>query len=160
MASALRTQQLILNNEWEKATALWSKTEAIVLIETENADFYNIAESRRYEGKLRSQPRAEVSRIEEGITHSIASKNKSHRFLSKCQNTLDISYRTMVMRNYGEIVFTKLEKLMRGPVSKALGIPLHVKWGQQSAKTFSSLSTDFMKPVVHFGKLFFFFLFV
>lgn len=68
-------------------------------------------------------------------------------------NTTDISYRTMVMRNFGQNRFIKLDKLMRGPVSKALGIPSYVKWGVQSGQTFASLSGDFMKPVVHFGNV-------
>lgn len=66
---------------------------------------------------------------------------------------IDISYRTMVMRNFGQNRLIKLDKLMRGPVSKALRIPSHVKWGAQSGATFASLSGDFMKPVVHLGNI-------
>lgn len=68
MESALRTQQLIEYNEWEKATALWGETEVIVLEETENVDFYNIAQHPRYENRLRWQPLHDAKEIAQGNT--------------------------------------------------------------------------------------------
>lgn len=42
-----------------------------------------------------------------------------------------------------------LESLMNGPVRKALGI--QVTHGKQSDQVFTTLSEDFMKPVIHIG---------
>lgn len=69
MESALRTQELIEYNEWEKATAQWSDTEVIVLKETANVDFYNIAKNQRSADKLRWRPFQEVKQTEPGKTH-------------------------------------------------------------------------------------------
>lgn len=41
----------------------------------------------------------------------------------------------------------KIERLMNGPVKKALN--LNVTWGAQSGVVFNTLSGDFMKPVTH-----------
>lgn len=43
----------------------------------------------------------------------------------------------------------KLEKLMQGPVHRALGINDSVVWGSQGRLVFKTLSGDFMKPVVN-----------
>lgn len=42
-----------------------------------------------------------------------------------------------------------IEQLMKGPVKKALN--LTVNWGSQSGAVFSTLRTDFMKPVTDIG---------
>lgn len=61
-------------------------------------------------------------------------------------------YRTLVKFDIDEDRDKILENLMRGPVSKALGIPSNVVWGSQSGSTFSILMGDFMKPAVDIGK--------
>ncbi|XP_073822409.1 retinoid-inducible serine carboxypeptidase-like [Musca autumnalis] len=43
----------------------------------------------------------------------------------------------------------KLQQLMRGPVSKALGIPSKVKWSSQRAFVFINLASDLMKPALN-----------
>ena len=60
-------------------------------------------------------------------------------------------YRLMVQYDIDEDRDKILQDLMRGPVSKALGIPEKVKWGSQSSNTFSRQMGDFMKPVIHIG---------
>lgn len=62
-------------------------------------------------------------------------------------------YRTMVMHDFDEDHDQIAEDLMCGPVAETLGIPSHVKWNSQSAKVFNIHRTDFMKPVIHIGKL-------
>lgn len=65
---------------------------------------------------------------------------------------IELMYRTMVQYDIDEDRDQILEDLMRGPVQQALNITSKVKWGSQSNPTFSRLSGDFMKPVIHIGK--------
>lgn len=46
----------------------------------------------------------------------------------------------------------KLDRLMNGPVKKALNVPPKVVYSKQSGAVFKYLSEDFMKPVIHVGK--------
>lgn len=43
---------------------------------------------------------------------------------------------------------SKLTRLMRGDVHKALSLPDNVIWGSQAGAVFDTLAGDFMKPVV------------
>ncbi|XP_073826835.1 retinoid-inducible serine carboxypeptidase-like [Musca autumnalis] len=42
-----------------------------------------------------------------------------------------------------------LKSLMRGPVSKALGIPSNVKWSSQKSLVFMNDASDFFRPVIN-----------
>jgi serine carboxypeptidase 1 len=43
---------------------------------------------------------------------------------------------------------SKLTRLMRGDVHRALNLPSNVVWGSQAGAVFDTLAGDFMKPVV------------
>lgn len=60
-------------------------------------------------------------------------------------------FRTLVHYDIDENRDQMLSDLMRANVTKALGLPSHVKWGSQSGLTFQKLRGDFMKPVIDVG---------
>lgn len=66
MGAALKTEQLVNNNEWVEATNQWRGTQMIVLDRTEDVDFYNIAKPNRYENKQKRIKPFKGSRIEQG----------------------------------------------------------------------------------------------
>ncbi|XP_010903969.2 retinoid-inducible serine carboxypeptidase [Esox lucius] len=59
-------------------------------------------------------------------------------------------YLSLLMRRHiGPLHHQSLKDLMNGPIRKKLGIiPQNVTWGGQAEDVFSSMSGDFMKPVV------------
>ncbi|XP_054743214.1 retinoid-inducible serine carboxypeptidase-like [Anastrepha obliqua] len=121
--SANKTQELINQEKWTRATIQWGTTQSILLLESKGVDFYNIQTPTR------------------GDSYS--------RLLLRTNNIQDLMYRTMVHYDIDEDRDQILEDLMQGPVSQALNISSKVKWGSQSGSTFTRLSGDFMKPVIH-----------
>uniref|UniRef100_A0A034WDZ5 Retinoid-inducible serine carboxypeptidase n=1 Tax=Bactrocera dorsalis TaxID=27457 RepID=A0A034WDZ5_BACDO len=124
-AAANKTEDLINQEKWTQATNQWGATQSVLLRESKGVDFYNI----------------------ETPTSGDAYAN----VLLRSNNIKDLMYRTMVQYDYDidEDRDQILEDLMRGPVHQALNISSKVRWGSQSSVTFTRLSTDFMKPVIH-----------
>ncbi|TMW53735.1 hypothetical protein DOY81_001203 [Sarcophaga bullata] len=123
MVAANKTLQLVEEEKWTQATMQWSATQSVLLRESKGVDFYNI----------------------EKPTRGDAYKSR----LIQRENPEELMYRLMVQYDIDEDRDKILQDLMRGPVSKALGIPDKVKWGSQSSNTFSRQMGDFMKPVIH-----------
>uniref|UniRef100_A0A0A1WN20 Retinoid-inducible serine carboxypeptidase n=1 Tax=Zeugodacus cucurbitae TaxID=28588 RepID=A0A0A1WN20_ZEUCU len=122
-ASANKTESLVKQGKWTQATSQWGTTQGVLLRESKGVDFYNI----------------------EKPTSGEAYANA----LLRSNNIVELMYRTMVQYDIDEDRDQILEDLMRGPVQQALNITSPVKWGAQSNPTFSRLSGDFMKPVIH-----------
>ncbi|XP_065355870.1 retinoid-inducible serine carboxypeptidase-like [Calliphora vicina] len=123
MVSANKTKELVEGEKWTQATMQWSATQSVLLRESKGVDFYDIEKPTR------------------GDAYT--------RMLLRTNNYQELMYRTLVHYDIDENRDQKLQDLMRGPVSKALGIPSKVKWGSQSSNTFSRQMGDFMKPVIH-----------
>uniref|UniRef100_A0A1A9VMJ8 Retinoid-inducible serine carboxypeptidase n=1 Tax=Glossina austeni TaxID=7395 RepID=A0A1A9VMJ8_GLOAU len=118
MAAANKTLELIEAGKWTEATAQWGNTQSVVHKQSKGVDFYNIEKPTR------------------GDT-----------FQAK-QSDYDVMFRTLVHYDIDENRDQMLSDLMRANVTKALGLPSHVKWGSQSGLTFQKLRGDFMKPVI------------
>uniref|UniRef100_A0A1L8EFY1 Retinoid-inducible serine carboxypeptidase n=1 Tax=Haematobia irritans TaxID=7368 RepID=A0A1L8EFY1_HAEIR len=123
MVAANKTMDLVEKEQWSLATMQWGSTQQVLMRESKGVDFYNIEKPTR------------------GDAYS--------RWLMRNDNHMDQLYRTLVRFDVDENRDQMLDNLMRGPVSKALGVPSHIKWGYQSGSTFNQLRGDFMKPVIH-----------
>ncbi|XP_023305748.2 retinoid-inducible serine carboxypeptidase-like [Lucilia cuprina] len=123
MISANKTKELVEAEKWTQATMQWSATQSVLLRESKGVDFYDIQKPTR------------------GDAYT--------RMLLRTQNYQELMYRTLVHYDIDENRDQMLQDLMRGNVSKALGIPSKVKWGSQSSNTFTRQMGDFMKPVIH-----------
>ncbi|XP_038563321.1 retinoid-inducible serine carboxypeptidase [Micropterus salmoides] len=105
--------------EFRKATELWSVAETVVEQNTNGVNFYNI---------LTQEP-------DDTLTHSS----------SAGENFISLQTRRHIRPLHGQ----SLGELMNGPIRKKLGIiPQNVTWGGQAEEVFSYMAGDFMRPVV------------
>uniref|UniRef100_A0A672G1E7 Carboxypeptidase n=1 Tax=Salarias fasciatus TaxID=181472 RepID=A0A672G1E7_SALFA len=115
-AAAAAVKQAVEQQQFLKATELWSVTETVVEQNTNGVNFYNI---------LTQQPDDRLSSPDDDF----------------------ISLQTR--RHLRPLYRQSLSELMNGPIRKKLGIvPQNVTWGGQAEQVFSSMSGDFMRPVV------------
>jgi len=112
------------NDRFTDSTNLWFRTELTILEQTHGIDFYNV------------------------LTPQTTANFNSRISLLKT-NLESALYRTLVKHDARDLTDDIIEELMLGPVSAALDIPKHVKWGSQSRQVFNRLAGDFMKPVIH-----------
>uniref|UniRef100_A0A6Q2XG49 Carboxypeptidase n=1 Tax=Esox lucius TaxID=8010 RepID=A0A6Q2XG49_ESOLU len=118
--AAEAVKQAVNQGQYLKATELWSVTENVVEQNTNGVNFYNI---------LTQEPDDEMT---------------SFLVLSLIPPTA-----LLMRRHIGPLHHQSLKDLMNGPIRKKLGIiPQNVTWGGQAEDVFSSMSGDFMKPVV------------
>nr|AYV99579.1 venom polypeptide [Dolopus genitalis] len=122
MAAAKRVEVALKNGKFVEATNLWGITQRVLLSNSAGVDFYNI---------LKKTPAYFLK-------------------MNSLVKNLDVAmYDTLVHFDRPISRRQTLDQLMKGAVSKTLNIPRHVTWGSQSNVVFSTLSGDFMKPVVH-----------
>uniref|UniRef100_A0A4W6F1F6 Carboxypeptidase n=1 Tax=Lates calcarifer TaxID=8187 RepID=A0A4W6F1F6_LATCA len=120
--AAEEVKKAVEQQEFLKATELWSMTESVVEQNTNGVNFYNI---------LTQEP-------DEKLTSS-AGEN----FIGK------ILYHLITRRHIRPLHSQSLSELMNGPIRKKLGIiPQNVTWGGQAEDVFSYMAGDFMRPVV------------
>ncbi|KAM3598684.1 uncharacterized protein V6R79_021250 [Siganus canaliculatus] len=118
-SAAEAVKKAVEQQQFEKATELWSMAETVVEQNTNGVNFYNI---------LTQQPDERVSARAGEAEDFIALQTRRH-----------------IRPLHGQ----SLSELMNGPVRKKLGIiPQNVTWGGQAEAVFSHMSGDFMKPVV------------
>ncbi|MGH0147862.1 UNVERIFIED_CONTAM: hypothetical protein FKN15_061101 [Acipenser sinensis] len=116
--AAKRVQEAVERQEFDTATELWSLAENAVEQNTNGVNFYNILTKDPDEGK-----------------GSYAAQNG---YLA-----------SLYQRHVKPLHRQTLDQLMNGEIRKKLKIiPDSVTWGGQSAEVFSSMSGDFMKPVI------------
>lgn len=101
--------------------------------ETSGIDFYNIL-SKIPQPKDSSKKRISFRKYDEQIAYDLM-------VLYKRSNLLEDDAK----EEKEEAEDEKLNKLMNGPVKKALNLPQQVVWGSQSNTVFKTLSVDFMK---------------
>lgn len=117
--AAKAVQQAVQQGQYEQATQLWSVTENVVEQNTNGVNFYNILTQQDDDNLVKSRA--------DNRDYLTALKRRHIRPL------------------HGQ----SLSELMNGPIRKKLGvIPKNVTWGGQAEDVFSSMSGDFMKPVV------------
>ncbi|RXN01055.1 E3 ubiquitin/ISG15 ligase TRIM25 [Acipenser ruthenus] len=116
--AAKRVQEAVERQEFDTATELWSLAENAVEQNTNGVNFYNILTKGSDEGK-----------------GNYAAQN-GH-------------LASLYQRHVKPLHRQTLDQLMNGEIRKKLKIiPDSVTWGGQSAEVFSSMSGDFMKPVI------------
>jgi serine carboxypeptidase 1 len=98
----------------------------VIAEETSGIDFYNIL-SKIPQPKKQSSLR----KVDEKIAYDLMVLYKRSNLLQEEKE---------------ESEDEKLNKLMNGPVKRALNIPKQVVWGSQSNTVFKTLTVDFMKP--------------
>ncbi|XP_045930866.1 retinoid-inducible serine carboxypeptidase [Micropterus dolomieu] len=112
-------KKAVEQQEFRKATELWSVAETVVEQNTNGVNFYNI---------LTQEP-------DDALTHSS----------SAGENFISLQTRRHIRPLHGQ----SLGELMNGPIRKKLGIiPQNVTWGGQAEEVFSYMAGDFMRPVV------------
>ncbi|KAG9263995.1 retinoid-inducible serine carboxypeptidase [Astyanax mexicanus] len=117
--AAKDVQQAVQQGQYQKATQLWSVTENVVEQNTNGVNFYNILTQQDDDDLV--------------------------KFSADDQDYLIALKRRHIKPLHGQ----SLSELMNGPIRKKLGvIPKNVTWGGQAEDVFSSMSGDFMKPVV------------
>ncbi|GAA6103379.1 retinoid-inducible serine carboxypeptidase [Tachysurus ichikawai] len=117
MRAAKEVQKAVEQEQYDKATQLWSVAESVVEQNTNGVNFYNIL-----------------------------TPNSN---LLKCSTENEGYLSALKRRHVQPLHGQSLDELMNGPIRKKLGIiPNNVTWGGQSGDVFSSMSGDFMKPVI------------
>ncbi|CAH2291846.1 retinoid-inducible serine carboxypeptidase isoform X1 [Pelobates cultripes] len=120
---AKEVQNAVKNNQFDRATELWSKTEDVVEQYTDNVNFYNILTKEStmdYRNKF------------------MENSKFGNNFLGK------LFQRHLLPRQNDY-----LSELMNGPIRKVLKIiPDDVMWGGQAQDVFAKMAGDFMKPVI------------
>uniref|UniRef100_A0A8B9HHP8 Carboxypeptidase n=1 Tax=Astyanax mexicanus TaxID=7994 RepID=A0A8B9HHP8_ASTMX len=120
--AAKDVQQAVQQGQYQKATQLWSVTENVVEQNTNGVNFYNI------------------------LTWCILSCIDVEKMTKQMSLSLPVALKR---RHIKPLHGQSLSELMNGPIRKKLGvIPKNVTWGGQAEDVFSSMSGDFMKPVV------------
>ncbi|EDO31722.1 predicted protein, partial [Nematostella vectensis] len=115
---AQATANAVANQEWKKATDLWSETENVIAQTTDNVDVYNI------------------------LIHNAPDFPK---FPSLGRNTLDQLYANHVGRLNTDPLTQLMNGPIK---KKLGIIPNDVIWGSQSGELFTYQSEDFMRPVI------------
>uniref|UniRef100_H3D906 Carboxypeptidase n=1 Tax=Tetraodon nigroviridis TaxID=99883 RepID=H3D906_TETNG len=119
-SAARAVQTAVEQQQFEKATELWSVAETVVEQNTNGVNFYNI---------LTQDPEEKL-----GQKLGISAEN----FIA-----------LQVHRHIRPLHRQTLSQLMNGPVREKLGIiPENVTWGGQAEEVFSNMAGDFMRPVV------------
>jgi serine carboxypeptidase 1 len=132
---ARRTQRVLNQGQYVKATDLWYLTEIVLIQETHDIDFYNVLYNIDF-----AQPEAAKS---------------TREFLSP----RDVAYQVLVnyRSSYPALIAAlddeeppelSLTDMMRTVVHPKLQLPENVTFGSQSGIVFDTLAGDFMKPVV------------
>ncbi|XP_075705522.1 retinoid-inducible serine carboxypeptidase [Rhinoderma darwinii] len=121
-AAANAVQDALSKSQFVLATELWSKTEDIIELNTDNVNFYNILtrESLMTKNTTRNVPKF------------------SKQYISR-----------LFQRHVQPLQTDILDELMNGPIRAKLKIiPDSVQWGGQAAQVFEEMAGDFMNPVV------------
>ncbi|KAI7734316.1 hypothetical protein M8C21_006597 [Ambrosia artemisiifolia] len=114
---ALKIQQQIADGQYEAATSSWSELEGVILVNSNNVNFYNFM-------------------LDDGDSPAIENKKASRQLRKK-------SYATISKTDDDPDLGT----VMNGPIREKLKIiPANVTWGGQSDAVFSAMEGDFMKP--------------
>ncbi|TNM97428.1 hypothetical protein fugu_015584 [Takifugu bimaculatus] len=118
--AAKDVERAVEQQQFEKATELWSVAETVVEQNTNGVNFYNI---------LTQDPDIKVS--------------------EKLSNSTENFIALQIHRHVKPLHRQSLSQLMNGPIREKLGIiPKNVTWGGQAEEVFSNMAGDFMKPVV------------
>lgn len=140
---ARRTERVLKQGQYVKATDLWYLTEIVLIQETHDIDFYNVLYNIEFEDK-----NAETQK----------SVKQKREFLSP----RDVAYEVLVnyRSSYPAIIAAldddeeeptepmTLNKLMREIVHPKLGLSENITFASQQGAVFDTLAGDFMKPVV------------
>ena len=121
--------------DWQGAINAWGEAEGVISSLTDDVDFYNI--------------------LKHGSAGDILHRRKPELLLSPQALALappgvdPAMLQTLYTNHMSVYLGDPLDALMNGVIRKKLGIiPANVTWGGQSSAVFSTLSLDFMKPVV------------
>uniref|UniRef100_A0A182MXX8 Carboxypeptidase n=1 Tax=Anopheles dirus TaxID=7168 RepID=A0A182MXX8_9DIPT len=121
-ASAIETEHVLNQGEWEQATDLWGRTENVILRETRGIDFYNVLFKQDFAGT-----RSQLEQFSRDMRSAIASR--ATRLATEDRDQM-------------------LQDLMRFEVAPTLSLPAESIYGAQSGRVFNTLSGDFMKPAI------------
>ncbi|KFB47556.1 AGAP011442-PA-like protein [Anopheles sinensis] len=121
-ASAIETEHVLNQGDWEEATNLWGRTENVILRETHGIDFYNVLFKQDY-----ASTRSQLEQFSRDMRSAIASR--ATRLATEDRDQM-------------------LEDLMRFEVHPALSLPAESVYGAQSGRVFNTLAGDFMKPAI------------
>uniref|UniRef100_A0A8C4IPF4 Carboxypeptidase n=2 Tax=Dicentrarchus labrax TaxID=13489 RepID=A0A8C4IPF4_DICLA len=123
-SAAEAVKKAVEQQQFVKATELWSVVETVVEQNTNGVNFYNI------------------------LTQEPDDKLASIRFTLCFFFFLPLPA-LQTRRHIRPLHSQSLSELMNGPIRKKLGIiPQNVTWGGQAEEVFSNMAGDFMRPVV------------
>lgn len=132
---AKRTQRVLNQGQYKKATDLWYLTEVVLEREAHAIDFYNV----QYDITLRGSEALKTSR------ESLSPRDSAYELLVNYRSTPKVAVKSLAE---DETPPLSLNQMMRTKVHPKLGLPDNVVFGNQSDLVFDTLAEDFMKPVV------------
>lgn len=133
---AKRTQRVLDQGQYVKATDLWYLTEIVLIQETHDIDFYNILYDIEYLAA-------------EGLRASrefLSPRDTAYQLMVNYRSSLPALVKPFA--DGDETPPLSLNEMMRTKVHPKLGLPQNVTFGSQSGLVFDTLAGDFMKPVV------------
>jgi serine carboxypeptidase 1 len=133
---AKRTQRVLNQGQYVKATDLWYLTEIVLIQETHDIDFYNVLYDISYTGSEEPQARKEL----------LSPRDTAYQLLVNYRSSLPVISKALA--DGDETPPLSLNQMMRTKVHPKLGLPENVTFGSQSDLVFDTLAEDFMKPVV------------
>lgn len=139
---ARRTERVLNQGQFVKATDLWYLTEIVLIQETHDIDFYNVLYNIEFEAPAEQK-----------------ALKQSREFLSPRDVAFEMlvnyrsSYPAIKAALSDEVQADEEPKMtqtrmMREIVHPKLKLPLNVVFGSQNSIVFDTLAGDFMKPVV------------
>lgn len=175
-SAAQHASTLIAAGRWLDATQQWGRTEWLIQDETDGVDFYNVLYPRRFGhgdscASNSSKTVLEDSRQRRDVTATSADMyeilvRRDRRFFagsrwrSERDRLVAALSRQDVEPSSGDDADAdagepddadadaRLDRLMNGPVRRALNISADIVWGGQQHKAFAYMNAAFMRPAV------------
>lgn len=139
---ARRTERVLNQGQYVKATDLWYLTEVVLIQETHDIDFYNVLYNVEFEApaeqKALKQSREFLSPRDVAYEILVNYRSSYPAIAAALADEADEELETPL----------SLNMMMRERVHPKLGLPDNVVFGSQSGIVFDTLAGDFMKPVV------------
>lgn len=133
---AKRTQRVLNQGQYVKATDLWYLTEIVLIQETHDIDFYNVLYNIKYPQEESLQARKEL----------LSPRDTAFQLLVNYRSSLPAIAKTLNEEDDDQEL--SLGDMMTKKVHPKLGLPQNFTFGSQSGLVFDTLAEDFMKPVV------------
>lgn len=132
---ARRTQRVLDQGQYVKATDLWYLTEIVLIQETHDIDFYNVL----YDIEYMAPEELKASR------EFLSPRDTAYQLMVNYRSSLPALVKPLADADVPEL---SLNDMMRTKVHPKLNLPVNVTFGSQSGLVFDTLAGDFMKPVV------------